>query len=83
MNTGVDDTANLAWKLAALYMGWGGPRLLANYEEETLPIAIRNLAQSYALAEIKSAINVPEGLEGTALAAPQNAAPMVRGSCPI
>ena len=63
MNTGVDDTANLAWKLAALHQGWGGPRLLANYEEERRPIAVRNLAQSYALAEIKSAISVPEGLE--------------------
>ena len=24
MNTGVDDAANLAWKLAAMVQGWGG-----------------------------------------------------------
>lgn len=63
MNTGVDDTANLAWKLAACHQGWGGPHLTTSYEAERRPIAVRNLAQSYALAEIKSAIGVPEGIE--------------------
>ena len=24
MNTGIDDAANLAWKLAAVLQGWGG-----------------------------------------------------------
>ena len=33
--------------------------------------------------ELKSAINVPEGLEEDSPAAQPNAAPMVRGSCPI
>ena len=63
MNTGVDDAVNLAWKLAALYHGWGGPKLIESYQTERRPIAIRNLAQSYALADIKSAISVPEGIE--------------------
>ena len=26
MNTGVDDAANLAWKLAGMAQGWGGPK---------------------------------------------------------
>ena len=42
MNTGIDDAANLAWKLAALLQGWGGQRLLESYERERKPIAIRN-----------------------------------------
>ena len=42
MNTGVDDAANLAWKLAALVQGWGGPALLETYERERRPIAVRN-----------------------------------------
>ena len=63
MNTGVDDTSNLAWKLAAVHHGWGGAGLIASYEEERRPIAVRNLAQSYEIAEIKSAISVPDGLE--------------------
>ncbi len=42
MNTGIDDAANLAWKLAALLQGWGGPALLSSYEAERRPIAFRN-----------------------------------------
>ena len=29
MNTGIDDAANLSWKLAAVLQGWGGPNLLS------------------------------------------------------
>jgi 2-polyprenyl-6-methoxyphenol hydroxylase-like FAD-dependent oxidoreductase len=42
MNTGADDAANLAWKLAAMVQGWGGARLLGTYESERQPIATRN-----------------------------------------
>ncbi len=42
MNTGVAEAHNLAWKLAACLRGWGGPRLLASYEDERLPVARRN-----------------------------------------
>jgi 2-polyprenyl-6-methoxyphenol hydroxylase-like FAD-dependent oxidoreductase len=42
MNTGIDDVANLGWKLAAVLQGWGGEDLLASYEAERRPIALRN-----------------------------------------
>lgn len=42
MSTGLDDTSNLAWKLAALVQGWGGPHLLQSYETERKPIGYRN-----------------------------------------
>ena len=42
MNTGIDDAHNLAWKLAALFHGWGGPKLLESYEIERRPIGFRN-----------------------------------------
>jgi 2-polyprenyl-6-methoxyphenol hydroxylase-like FAD-dependent oxidoreductase len=42
MNTGIDDASNLSWKLAASVQGWGGPGLLATYELERRPIALRN-----------------------------------------
>jgi 2-polyprenyl-6-methoxyphenol hydroxylase-like FAD-dependent oxidoreductase len=42
MNTGIDDASNLAWKLAAMVQGWGGGELLASYESERMPIALRN-----------------------------------------
>ena len=42
MNTGMDDAANLAWKLAAILQGWGGANLLQSYEDERRPVAERN-----------------------------------------
>jgi 4-hydroxyisophthalate hydroxylase len=38
LNTGLEDAANLGWKLAAVLQGWGGPRLLDTYTEERQPI---------------------------------------------
>lgn len=51
MNTGIDDAANLAWKLAATLQGWGGPRLLESYEAERLPVALRNTGAARQLAK--------------------------------
>jgi 2-polyprenyl-6-methoxyphenol hydroxylase-like FAD-dependent oxidoreductase len=39
MHAGVCEAVNLAWKLEALFKGWGGPRLLDSYESECRPIA--------------------------------------------
>ncbi len=63
MNTGIDDTANLAWKLAATLQGWGGPHLLESYEAERLPIAIRNTGAARLLAKSIGDIRVPPELE--------------------
>ncbi len=38
MNMGIADGVDLGWKLAAVLKGWGGPRLLASYEQERRPI---------------------------------------------
>jgi 4-hydroxyisophthalate hydroxylase len=38
LNTGLEDAANLGWKLAAKLQGWGGQRLLESYDEERRPI---------------------------------------------
>ncbi len=46
MNTGIQDSVNLAWKLAACIEGWGGARLLASYELECKPIGLRNVAEA-------------------------------------
>jgi 2-polyprenyl-6-methoxyphenol hydroxylase-like FAD-dependent oxidoreductase len=50
LNTGIDDVANLSWKLAAMLQGWGGPSLIASYEIERKPIAARNTAAARDLA---------------------------------
>jgi putative polyketide hydroxylase len=45
MNLGVQDAANLAWKLAAVLRGRAGPGLLASYEEERRPVALWNVEE--------------------------------------
>ncbi len=46
MNTGMQDAVDLGWKLDAVLNGWGGPNLLATYEIERKPVAIRNIKAS-------------------------------------
>jgi 2-polyprenyl-6-methoxyphenol hydroxylase-like FAD-dependent oxidoreductase len=38
LNTGLEDAANLGWKLAARVQGWGGDTLLESYGQERRPI---------------------------------------------
>jgi 2-polyprenyl-6-methoxyphenol hydroxylase-like FAD-dependent oxidoreductase len=42
MNTGIGDAVDLGWKLDFVLKGWGGERLLASYEDERKPTAVRN-----------------------------------------
>ena len=46
MNTGMGDAVDLGWKLWAMHCGWGGPELLASYETERRPIALRNVREA-------------------------------------
>jgi len=62
-NTSVDDASNLGWKLAAVCQSWGGPGLLATYEAERKPIALRNTRFARAMAESIGRIELPEELE--------------------
>lgn len=57
MNTGVEDTVNLGWKLAAVCKGWGGPGLLASYEAERRSYGIKNV--NYARGFATSVGTVP------------------------
>ena len=63
MNTGIDDSANLAWKLAAALAGWGGPGLLDSYEAERKPIGLRNTGASRKYASRMHDAVVPEEIE--------------------
>jgi hypothetical protein len=40
LNTGLEDAANLGWKLAAHIEGWGGDALLDSYNQERRPIFV-------------------------------------------
>ncbi len=63
MNTGIDDSSNLAWKLAAVLHGWGGPRLLDSYEAERKPIGRRNTGASRQYASRMHDAVVPNNIE--------------------
>jgi len=63
MNTGIDDTSNLAWKLAAMLRGWGGRRLLDTYESERKPIGYRNTGAARQIAAAMGELSVPENIE--------------------
>jgi hypothetical protein len=50
-NTAVEDAVNLGWKLAAVLKGRAAPRLLATYELERRPLAIRNTSYAKRFAD--------------------------------
>jgi 2-polyprenyl-6-methoxyphenol hydroxylase-like FAD-dependent oxidoreductase len=49
MNTGLQDAANLGWKLAAAAQGWAGEDLLDSYESERHPVGRLVLRSSGAI----------------------------------
>jgi hypothetical protein len=66
MNTGIGDALDLAWKLAAVLHGFGGPALLPSYDTERRPIGRRNRDASARHTEVRIAIG---GLYGDGLLA--------------
>jgi 2-polyprenyl-6-methoxyphenol hydroxylase-like FAD-dependent oxidoreductase len=46
MNTGAADAVDIGWKLAAVLRGWGDRGLLATYEIERKPVALRNTREA-------------------------------------
>jgi 2-polyprenyl-6-methoxyphenol hydroxylase-like FAD-dependent oxidoreductase len=63
MNTGIDDSCNLAWKLAAVTQGWGGPKLLDSYQAERKPAGYRNTGASRKYASRMHDAVVPDDIE--------------------
>ncbi len=52
VNNGLEDSANLAWKLAARLKGWGGEKLLDSYDEERRPV-FKQVGEEFIAARIK------------------------------
>jgi 2-polyprenyl-6-methoxyphenol hydroxylase-like FAD-dependent oxidoreductase len=50
LNTGIEDSFNLGWKLAAVCHGIAPPTLLETYQTERRPVALRNVAYALELA---------------------------------
>jgi hypothetical protein len=51
LNNGLEDAANLGWKLAATLHGWGSDALLQSYSEERRPI-FKEVAEDFIAARI-------------------------------
>ncbi|MFD9948404.1 FAD-dependent monooxygenase [Nonomuraea sp. NPDC059023] len=60
-NTGIQDAANLAWKLAAVLQGWAGPELLDTYDAERRPVAGLTVDQAVATGKEWFGAELPEG----------------------
>jgi len=58
-NTGIDDAANLAWKLEAMVKGFAGTALGASYEAERRPAALRNTAFARGFADSIGHVRLP------------------------
>ena len=52
LNSGLDDVANLGWKLAARLKGWGSDALLESYSEERRPV-FEETAEKFIEARIR------------------------------
>ena len=52
MNTGLQDAANLGWKLAADVRGWARPGLLDSYDDERHPVGQRVLRLSGGMLRV-------------------------------
>jgi len=52
LNNGLEDAANLGWKLAAALKNWGGDRLLRSYGQERRPI-FKETAEDFIASRIK------------------------------
>jgi 2-polyprenyl-6-methoxyphenol hydroxylase-like FAD-dependent oxidoreductase len=61
MNTGIQDAFDLGWKLAAVLAGWGGPGLIASYDQERRPAAAR--AAEVSLANYRRLVSAEQRAE--------------------
>ncbi len=69
MNTGLQDAANLSWKLAAALRGWAPGALLDSYQDERHPVGKAVLRGSGALVRLALARSAPTRALRTALTA--------------
>lgn len=63
-NTAVEDAVNLGWKLSAVLSGYASASLLATYEQERRPVALRNTAFAKSFADSLGLFEPAVGIEG-------------------
>ncbi|HEY2204958.1 MAG TPA: FAD-dependent monooxygenase [Pseudonocardia sp.] len=67
MNTGLQDAANLAWKLALVSTGRAHPDLLDSYHEERHPVAAAVVRQTTILTDVMAGSGTADMLRDLAL----------------
>ena len=77
--TGLEDAANLGWKLAARLQGWGSDALLASYSDERRPIFQRDWRRDSSPARIRRRPRLPRTLQSRAATARSSSRPGTRG----
>ncbi|GAA1665658.1 FAD-dependent monooxygenase [Fodinicola feengrottensis] len=78
MNTGLQDAANLSWKLAAAVHGWAPDGLLDTYESERHPVGRAVLRTSGLLLRLARSTTVPQRLLRRALGTVIGLVPAIR-----
>ncbi|KAL8933595.1 MAG: hypothetical protein Q9216_006291 [Gyalolechia sp. 2 TL-2023] len=63
MNVGIQDAANLSWKLAGVIKGWFDPKVLVTYESERRPAAATVIKLDESIASVMSG-EVPKAYPG-------------------
>ena len=86
MNTGIQDTYNLAWKLALAVRGTAHPRLLASYDAERLPVGEEVVGRTvhHATQGVQADTSEPETimLREAQLLVGYRGSPIVAGQAP-
>ncbi|MER5861805.1 FAD-dependent oxidoreductase [Kitasatospora sp. NPDC002040] len=72
MNTGLQDAANLGWKLVGAVRGWAADALLDTYQTERHPVGRAAVRSSGALVRLALANSVPTRLLRSALVSAAN-----------
>ncbi len=67
MNTGIQDAANLAWKLAAVARGQADPQLLDTYHDERHPVGAEVVRSTTVLTDVGTASGIGAALRDLAL----------------
>lgn len=63
MNTGIQDSFNLGWKLAPVIKGFSPPSILGTYTEERLPVVAEML--NLTIKTLKTSVKTPANEVGT------------------
>ncbi len=76
MNTAIQDSFDLGWKLAWVLRGWAPPNLLDSYETERRPIGLHNVRRA---AQPAGPAPPPAKLSSSATGSPCSQGPAIHG----